>query len=102
MAVCWEVDRGEGDWDLSALRRRTMVGALTVTEQTGASSLVQAYETQVSNNPHGGSPGNTLHVLRKLTLNLQANLDDLERICEDLFNTVSMCVQHLVGELLTT
>jgi hypothetical protein len=79
-----------------------MFGALTVTEQTGAGSLVQANKTQVSYDPHSGSPGNTFYVLCELTLNLQANLDDLERVCENLFNTISMCVKRLVGELLTT
>lgn len=79
-----------------------LFGTLTVTEQAGAGSLVQANKTQVSYDPHSGSPRNTLYVLCEFTLNLQANLNDLERICEDLFNTVSMCVERLVGELPTT
>lgn len=79
-----------------------LFGALTITKQTGAGSLVQANKTQVSYDPHSGSPRDTLYVLGEFTLNLQANLNDLERIREDLFNTVSMCVECLVGKLLTT
>lgn len=66
-------------------------GALTVTEQAGAGSLVQTNKTQVPYDPHSGSPRNTFDVLCELALDLQANLDDLQRVCKDL----SQYCQHM-------
>lgn len=68
---------------------------LTVTEQAGAGTLIQAHQTQVLHNPHGRATGGSLDGLGNLTLNLQANLDNLEGICEDLIRgeirTVFQC-----------
>lgn len=63
---------------------KTVASALTITQKTGAGSLVQANETQVPHNPHGRSPRDTLDVLGKFTLNLQPNLDNLKGVGEDL------------------
>jgi hypothetical protein len=57
---------------------------LTVTEQASASTLVQSHQTQILHNPHGRATGSSLDRLGNLTLNLQADLDNLEGICEDL------------------
>lgn len=61
-----------------------MVRRRTITQETGTSSLVETNETQVFNNPHSRSLGNAFHVLGKLALDLQTNLDNLKRICENL------------------
>ena len=69
MAVCWEVDGGEGDF--SCQRRSLKVGeGHTITQKTSGSSLVQANETKISDDPHSRSLWNTFDVLRKFTLNL--------------------------------
>lgn len=68
VGVGWEVNGGEGH----------------ITEQTSGSALVQTDETQVANNPHGRSLRGTTSRLGNLTLDLETNLDDFERVGEDL------------------
>ena len=88
MAVCWEVDGGEGNF---TCQRRFSKGdeGHTITQKTSGSSLVQANETKISDDPHSRSLWNTFDVLCKFTLDLQTNLDDFERVCEYLSIHVS-------------
>lgn len=67
MVVAGEIDGGEGD----------------VTEKTGTSPFVETDETEVLDNPHGRASGN-VGVFGHFTLHLEADFDDLERVCENL------------------
>lgn len=68
MVVGWEVNSRE--WYVS--------------KETGGSTLVKAKNTQVFDDPHGGSTRGTFHVLGDLSLYLETDFDDFERIGEDL------------------
>lgn len=70
-----------------------MLNVLTITQETGAGSFVQTDETQIPDNPHSRSLGNAIDALCKLTLDLQTNLDNLKRVCEDLYQVLA-CVFH--------
>ena len=69
MAICWEVDGRERNF---SCQRRLLKGGeeRTITQKTSGSSLVQANETKISDDPHGRSFWNTFDVLRKFTLDL--------------------------------
>lgn len=43
---------------------------LTITKETGRGTLVQAHQTEVSDNPHRGTPRSTLNILCDLSLDL--------------------------------
>lgn len=58
--------------------------ALTITQQASTGSLVQTDQTQVLDDPERRATRGTLDVLSNLTLNLQANFDDFQRVCENL------------------
>jgi hypothetical protein len=69
MAVWWEVDGRERNF--SCQRRILEIGeGHTVTQKTSGSTLVQANETKISNDPHSRSLWNTFDILRKFTLDL--------------------------------
>lgn len=74
-----------------------MTGELTVAEKTSTGSLVQANKTQIPDNPHGGSPRNTFNVLREFTLDLQADLDNLKGVREDLLLSSARSSQWFVA-----
>jgi hypothetical protein len=57
---------------------------LTIAQQTGSSTLVQTHKTEVLHDPEGRAARSTLNVLGNLTLDLQTDLDDLQRVGEDL------------------
>ena len=75
MAVGGEVDCRKGD----------------VSKQTCTGSFIEARQAEVLNNPHGGALASSVGFLDNLTLNLQADLDDLERIGEHLRRTKVSC-----------
>lgn len=58
--------------------------SLTITKQTGTCSLVQTHQTQVLDDPECRAARSTLNRLGDLTLDLETNLDNLQRVGEDL------------------
>jgi hypothetical protein len=60
----------KGTVNLSVTCRMLEVAVHTVTQKTCARSLVETDKTQVTDDPHGRSPGDTLDVLGQFTLNL--------------------------------
>lgn len=56
----------------------------TITEKTSTGTLVQAHQAQVLHDPKRRATRGTLDRFCNLTLDLQANLDNLKRVCEDL------------------
>lgn len=67
MVVAWEIYGGKGD----------------VTEKTGTSTFVKTDETEILDDPHGRASGN-VSMFGHFTLHLEADFDDLERVCENL------------------
>lgn len=67
---------------------------LTVTEQTSGGTLVQTHETEVLHDPQGRAARSTLDVLGDLTLDLETNLDDLQRVGEDLEKRKKLLTQR--------
>lgn len=67
VVVAWEIDGGKGD----------------VTEKTGTSTFVETDETEILDDPHGRASGN-VSMFGHFTLHLEADFDDLERVCENL------------------
>lgn len=83
MVVGWEVNGREGD----------------IAEETGRGTFVEAYETEVANDPDcratwggGGGFGN-------FTLDLETDLDDFERVGEDLKELMVSKVQQNAADL---
>ena len=72
------------------VRREVDHGEWHVTEQTGGGALIQAQDTQVSNNPHRRAFLDLFRALGRLfehlTLDLEADLDDFQWIGEYLRN----------------
>ena len=68
MVVRGEINAGEGD----------------IAEETGRRSFVQADETEILDDPHGGATRSALDGFGHFALNLKADLDDFERVGEDL------------------
>lgn len=67
---------------------------LTVTQQTSGGTLVQTHETEVLHDPQGRAARSTLDVLGDLTLDLETNLDDLQRVGEDLEKRKKLLTQR--------
>src|SRR6478735_1308727 len=94
MAVGGEVDGGKGN----------------IAEQARRSALVQSNETQISHNPHGRSLRCSFDGFGDLSLHLETNFDDLERVGEDLkcicqlpFIEIGyLCTYYLAGTSGTT
>lgn len=60
-------------------------GKGNIAEEAGAGAFVEADETKVADDPHGGAAGD-VGVLGHFTLHLETDFDDFERIGEDLRN----------------
>ena len=95
MAISGEVDGRKGN----------------IAEQAGRSALVQSNETQISYDPHGRSLRCSFDGLGDLSLHLETNFDDLERVGEDLKMDLSvaflsdfgyLCTYYLAGTSGTT
>lgn len=59
-------------------------GERNITKQASRSALVKTDETQIANNPHSRSLRSTTNSLGDLALDLETNLDNFERVGEDL------------------
>lgn len=69
MVVGGEVNGGEGN----------------IAKEASGGAFVKADKTQVANNPHRGAAGDTIDSFGNLSLDLQADFDDLKRVCENLY-----------------
>ena len=85
MAVGGEVDGRKGN----------------IAEQAGRCALVQPNETQVSHDPHGRSLRCSFDGLGDLSLHLETNFDDLERVGEYLEMYLSVAILSGFGYLCT-
>ena len=56
----------------------------TISKQACAGTLVQPHKTEVAHDPYGRAPGRIGNGLGHLALDLQSDLDNLERVGEDL------------------
>lgn len=73
---------------------------LTITEKAGAGALVQSNQTQVLHNPHSRAARSSVDRLGNLTLHLEPDLDNFQRICEDLGLELAKACQRKGGTVL--